>query len=68
MAWFRQHSAQLNTSVQIRGWVRTHRDSKNLTLLRLNDGSNQSGIQIIAEPTRRAEARSPAPPRELRWR
>jgi len=55
MAWFRQRIAQLNesqlnTAVEIRGWVRTHRDSKNLAFLRLNDGSDQSGIQVIAEP------------------
>jgi asparaginyl-tRNA synthetase len=32
-----------------RGWVRTRRDSKGLSFINLNDGSNQAGIQIVAE-------------------
>ena len=35
----------------MRGWVRTKRDSKNVSFINLNDGSNQSGIQIIVEAT-----------------
>ena len=33
--------------VCVRGWVRTKRESKALSFINLNDGSNQSGIQII---------------------
>ncbi len=32
-----------------RGWVRTKRDSKNVSFINLNDGSNQVGIQIIID-------------------
>lgn len=35
--------------VCVRGWVRTKRESKALLFLNLNDGSNQSGIQIIVD-------------------
>ena len=33
----------------LRGWLRTVRNSKNFSFLNLNDGSTQSGIQIIAD-------------------
>ncbi len=36
-------------NVQIRGWVRTRRDSKNFSFVEINDGSCLSGIQVIAE-------------------
>ncbi|MBF0278916.1 MAG: asparagine--tRNA ligase [SAR324 cluster bacterium] len=32
-----------------RGWVRTKRDSKSVSFINLNDGSNQMGIQIIVD-------------------
>ena len=35
--------------VTVRGWVRTKRDSKNLTFFELNDGSCLSNIQIVFE-------------------
>ncbi len=35
--------------VCVRGWIRTKRDSKNLSFINLNDGSNQKGIQIIVD-------------------
>lgn len=35
--------------VCVRGWVRTKRDSKNVSFINLNDGSNQAGIQIIVD-------------------
>ncbi|MBF0289278.1 MAG: asparagine--tRNA ligase [SAR324 cluster bacterium] len=33
----------------VKGWVRTKRDSKKFAFINLNDGSNQTGIQIIAD-------------------
>ena len=33
----------------LRGWLRTVRNSKKFSFLNLNDGSTQSGIQIIAD-------------------
>ncbi len=35
--------------VCVRGWIRTKRDSKNVSFINLNDGSNQRGIQIVIE-------------------
>jgi asparaginyl-tRNA synthetase len=35
--------------VCLRGWLRTVRNSKKFSFLNLNDGSTQSGIQIIAD-------------------
>ena len=33
----------------MRGWVRTHRQSKNIALLSLNDGSTVHNLQIVIE-------------------
>lgn len=33
----------------IRGWVRTKRSSKGIAFININDGSTQSGIQVIAD-------------------
>ncbi len=35
-------------SIQVRGWVRTRRDSKGFSFLELNDGSSLKSLQIIA--------------------
>ncbi|MBJ6725916.1 asparagine--tRNA ligase [Geomesophilobacter sediminis] len=34
----------------LKGWVRSVRSSKGVTFIVLNDGSNLSGIQVVAEP------------------
>ena len=39
------------SSVQVSGWVKTKRDSKNLSFLEVNDGSCLKNIQVIAEET-----------------
>ena len=36
-------------SVTINGWIRTVRDQKTLAFININDGSNFSGIQVVAE-------------------
>ena len=36
-----------NSEVTVRGWVRTKRDSKSVSFINLNDGSNQAGIQVV---------------------
>ncbi len=36
-------------NIEIRGWVRTRRDSKTFSFIEINDGSCLSGIQVIAE-------------------
>ena len=40
---------QINQSVSLNGWVRTRRDSKGISFIQLYDGSNQNGIQIVAD-------------------
>jgi asparaginyl-tRNA synthetase len=38
-------------SIQVRGWVRTRRDSKDFSFIELNDGSTLRNLQIIARNT-----------------
>src|SRR5882724_249011 len=38
-------------SVQVQGWVRTRRDSKDFSFIELNDGSTLRNLQIIARGT-----------------
>lgn len=42
-------SALVGQEICLRGWLRTVRNSKKFSFLNLNDGSTQSGIQIIAD-------------------
>ncbi|MBQ9117505.1 MAG: asparagine--tRNA ligase, partial [Clostridia bacterium] len=39
----------LDTSVTVCGWVRTARDSKNISFIELNDGTTLNNIQLIIE-------------------
>lgn len=38
-------------SYSVRGWVRTHRQSKNISFIELNDGTCIKGLQLVIEPT-----------------
>ena len=38
-----------NGLVNLKGWVRTKRGSKNVSFIALNDGSTLNNIQIVAE-------------------
>ena len=38
-----------NDLVNLKGWVRTKRGSKNVSFIALNDGSTLNNIQIVAE-------------------
>src|ERR1039457_2071425 len=38
-------------AIQVRGWVRTRRDSKDFSFIELNDGSCLRNLQIIAKST-----------------
>ena len=40
---------QLNDAIHLKGWVRTRRGSKGFSFIQLNDGSNLSGLQIVAD-------------------
>ncbi len=37
------------SDLTVKGWVRTVRNSKDVTFLQVNDGSNMSGIQVVAD-------------------
>jgi len=41
----------IGKEITIKGWIRSIRNSKNLSFINLNDGSKIAGIQIIAEAT-----------------
>jgi len=36
-------------SVKVEGWVRTRRDSKNITFIAVNDGSTMNNIQVVMD-------------------
>ena len=38
-----------NSLVNLKGWVRTKRGSKNVSFIALNDGTTLNNIQIVAE-------------------
>src|SRR2546423_13501615 len=38
-------------SLQVQGWIRTRRDSKDFSFIELNDGSSLRNLQIIARNT-----------------
>jgi asparaginyl-tRNA synthetase len=39
----------VNSTVEIRGWIKSRRDSKNLSFLDVTDGSCLKGLQVIAD-------------------
>ena len=39
----------VNSTVEIKGWVKSRRDSKNLSFLDITDGSCLKGLQVIAD-------------------
>src|SRR5438034_4956359 len=38
-------------AIQVQGWVRTRRDSKDFSFIELNDGSSLRNLQIVAKNT-----------------
>jgi asparaginyl-tRNA synthetase len=36
--------------LEVKGWVKTHRRSKNVSFLEVTDGSSVKGLQVVAEP------------------
>lgn len=45
---------QLETPGQVKevsGWVRTHRQSKNISFIEVSDGSSVKGLQLVLEPS-----------------
>ncbi|MDA9634829.1 asparagine--tRNA ligase [bacterium] len=42
----------INKNIEINGWVRTKRGSKNVSFISINDGSTIKNLQIVAEASR----------------
>ncbi len=45
------HAGNSDISVQIKGWVRTKRESKNVVFININDGSCIQNMQVVADPS-----------------
>lgn len=45
-------STSFGDTVCVKGWVRTHRSSKAVDFIALNDGSTINNIQIVVDPTK----------------
>jgi asparaginyl-tRNA synthetase len=43
------YGSPVGTEVTLRGWVRSRRDSKDVTFIELNDGSRLKGMQLVAD-------------------
>ena len=44
-------SKDFGSMVNVRGWVRTHRSSKAVDFIALNDGSTIKNVQVVVDPT-----------------
>ena len=45
-------SEAYDTIVNVKGWVRTHRDSKAVHFIAINDGSTIKNVQVVADTDR----------------
>lgn len=45
-------STEYGTDINVKGWVRSHRSSKAVDFIALNDGSTIKNIQIVVDPSR----------------
>ena len=45
-------STDFGSKINVKGWVRTHRSSKAVDFIALNDGSTIKNIQIVVDPTK----------------
>jgi asparaginyl-tRNA synthetase len=56
MAWttvkkiYADHEQLLNQALEVRGWIRTQRESKNFAFIELNDGSCFKNLQLVYGP------------------
>ena len=48
-------STHFGTDINVKGWVRTHRSSKVVDFIALNDGSTINNIQIVVDPRKFAD-------------
>lgn len=45
------NAGEANTTVTVKGWVRTKRENKNVVFINLNDGSTIHNLQIVGDPS-----------------
>ena len=45
-------STEYGKEVCVKGWVRTHRSSKSVDFIALNDGSTIKNVQVVVDPTK----------------
>ena len=45
-------STEYGKEVCVKGWVRTHRSSKAVDFIALNDGSTINNVQIVVDPSK----------------
>ena len=45
-------STDFGNNVNVKGWVRTHRSSKAVDFIALNDGSTIKNVQIVVDPSK----------------
>lgn len=43
-------STQYDQDINVKGWVRSHRSSKAVDFIALNDGSTINNIQVVVDP------------------
>ncbi|MFH2107550.1 MAG: asparagine--tRNA ligase [Chrysiogenia bacterium] len=48
---FSDHEPLLNQALEVRGWIRTQRESKNFAFIELNDGSCFKNLQVVYSDT-----------------
>ena len=48
-------SRRFGKSINVKGWVRTHRSNKEVEFIALNDGSTINSIQVVVDPTKFAD-------------
>lgn len=48
-------SAEVGSSLLVKGWVRTKRQNKNVAFIALNDGSTINNLQLVADPNEISE-------------
>ena len=48
-------STEYGKDICVKGWVRTHRSSKAVDFIALNDGSTIKNVQIVVDPAKVSE-------------
>ena len=49
------NSTDFGKEVCVKGWVRTHRSSKAVDFIALNDGSTIKNVQVVVDPAKSEE-------------